>query len=108
MWLTYLHVSLMVVGQPKQNGVFDRGVLNPRDLAHIGNRGRYNPVFERSIFVPSHVHRRRPWDFDIALENLSLADNSCQQQALAGASLTMDHAGDSQQKGVRMLGVCIT
>ena len=82
----------MVVGQPEQDCVLDRSILDPRHLAHISNSRRYNPVFERSIFVASHVHRGRPWDFDIAFENLSLADDSCEQQALAGASLAMYHA----------------
>lgn len=82
----------MVVWQPEQDRVLDRSILDPRHLAHVGNSGGYNPVFERSIPVASHVHRRRPWDFDIAFENLSLADDSCEQQALAGASLAMYNA----------------
>ena len=69
----------MVVGQPKQDGVLDRSVFDPRDLAHIGNSGRYNPVFGRSILIASHVHGGRPWDFDIAFENLSLANDSREQ-----------------------------
>lgn len=90
----------MLVGQPKQDSVLDRSVLDPRDLAHIRDSGRYDPVFERSTFVASHVHWRRPWDFNITLENLSLADDSCEQQALAGASLAMYHAVNGQQMGV--------
>lgn len=82
----------MVEGKPEQDCVLDRGILNPRHLAHIGNSGRYDPVFGRSSIVASHVHWWRPWDFDIAFENLSLADDSCQQQALAGVSLAMYHA----------------
>jgi hypothetical protein len=36
---------------------------------------------------------------DFALDDLSLADDSCEQQALAGASLAMYHAVNSQQTG---------
>ena len=105
---TYLHVSLVMVGKSKQDCVLDRSVLDPRDLSNIGNSGRQNPVLEGSVLVTSQVHRRCSRDLDIALEDVGLANDSSEQQALASAGLAVDHAMNCQQTIIWTSVICIT
>lgn len=98
--LTYLHIPLMVIGKPKQDRVLDRGILDPGDLSNIGKSRRNNPVLKGSMLVFSHVHRRCLRNLYVTFENVGLANDGSEQQALASASVPMDHTVNSQQTAI--------
>jgi hypothetical protein len=106
--VTYLRISFMVIWKPEQDCILDRGVLDPWDLSNIGKSRRHNPVLRESIFVPSHVHRRCPRNLDVALKDVGLANDSSEQQALASASLPMNHTIDRQQAAISISVASIT
>jgi len=98
----------MVIGKSKQDCVLDRSVLDPRHLTHVGHRRRQYPILGGSILVTSQVHRRRSRDLDIALEDVGLANDSSEQQALASAGLAVNHAMHRQQTIIWMSVICNT